>query len=244
MRKRIFIVATVTAIALTGCASVPTLSEQQNDAIAEYIADNLLRYDKNYISAVKLNNDLETAEPTATPYIESTVAPMTSGTPVVSGTNETEKPYNPLESGEPKTSAEPEQTYVSLSEAMNIPGFTAKVSGYKCGFEINTRDSNISAHKGKKLMVFNIKLKNNTSSKKKVDMTKNSSLFKLSVNGKSMDSALLTIAGEDIHFMKKKVAPGKSLKTILVFEIPSNTKIKDVILEVTNKDAVAQVNVK
>ena len=60
MRKRIFIVAAVTVIGLTGCASVPTLSEDQNNAMAEYIADNLLMHDKSYSNSIKLNSETET----------------------------------------------------------------------------------------------------------------------------------------------------------------------------------------
>ena len=48
MRKGMFIVAAATAVCLTGCASVQTLTEDQNNAIAEYMADSLLKSDKNY----------------------------------------------------------------------------------------------------------------------------------------------------------------------------------------------------
>lgn len=246
MRKKIFIVAVATSIALTGCASVPTLSEQQNDAIAEYVADNLLKNDENYTSTVKLNNDFETAEPVATPYIEPTSAatPMESETPAGDNITNLTSTQVPLSSGEPETSAKPEKTYVSLSNAINLSGVSVKTGDYKCGSEINTNDSNISASKGNKLLVFNFKLKNNSSAKKKIDMTKKNISYQLSINGKKMNSPLLTIAGEDIHFIKKNIAPGKSIKAILVFEIPSNTKLKDVVLEVTNKDATAQVKIK
>lgn len=50
-------------------------------------------------------------------------------------------------------------------------------------------------------------------------MTKNHSKYVLSVDGKQMDSPLLTIADEDIHFIKKKISAKKSLNAILVFEI-------------------------
>lgn len=75
-------------------------------------------------------------------------------------------------------------------------------------------------------------------------MTKNHSKYVLSVDGKQMDSPLLTIADEDIHFIKKKISAKKSLNAIVVFEIPAKIKLNNVVLEVTNKDMVAQLQIK
>lgn len=237
MRKRIFIVAAVTVIGLTGCASVPTLSEDQNDAMAEYIADSLLMHDKNYSNSIKLNSETETA--TSQPSVQPTVAPS----PKVSDTPaETQNDKTPSDAAQ--TTKEPEQTYVSLSDALQISGFKVKFDGYKFNSNISTKDSNISSEAGKKLFVVKMKFKNNTNSAKKLDMTKTQSKYVLSVDGKQMDSPLLTIADEDIHFIRKKVQAKKSLNAILVFEIPEKTKMKNVVLEVTNKDAVAQLKIK
>lgn len=237
MRKRIFIVAAATVIGLTGCASVPTLSEDQNNAMAEYMADSLLMHDKNYSNSIKLNSEVENATPQ--PSVQPTVAPS----PNVSNT-----PAEVQNSGKtseiPQTTETPEQTYVSLSDVLQIPGFKVKFDGYKFNTNISTKDSNISSKAGKKLFVVKMKFKNNTSSVKKIDMTKNHSQYVLSVDGKQMDSPLLTIADEDIHFIKKKIPAKKSLNAILVFEIPSKTKMKNVVLEVTNKDSVAQLKIK
>ena len=236
MRKRIFIVAAAAAIGLTGCASVPSLSEEQNDAIAEYMADNLLKHDKNYSGTIKLNSSVEstTPEPVVTARPVSTVTP--------------EEPVKTSDVNEntetPGTTKEPEQNYVSLSDAFNVSGFDVKFKGYKCSTNISTRDSNISSGKGKKLFVVKMKFKNNTNAAKKIDMTKNNSQYSLSVDGKQMEQPLLTIASDDIHFIKQNVASKKSLNGIIVFEIPSDTKIKNVVLEVTNNNAVAQLNIK
>ena len=225
MRKRIFIVAAVTVIGLTGCASVPTLSEDQNNAMAEYIADNLLMHDKSYSNSIKLNSETETA----TPKVSDMPAEIqNSKTP----------------SDAAQTIEEPKQTYVSMSDALQVPGFRVKFDGYKFNSNISTKDSNISSKAGKKLFVVKLKFKNNTSSARKLDMTKNHSKYVLSVDGKQMDSPLLTIADEDIHFIKKKISAKKSLNAILVFEIPAKIKLNNVVLEVTNKDMVAQLQIK
>lgn len=241
MRKGMFIVAAATAVCLTGCASVQTLTEDQNNAIAEYMADSLLKSDKNYTYNMKLDNDTYLEEPTATPVIQPTAAPQQSALPEADNTTQ---PLSPSSSENPTESSEPQQKSVSLSDAMNLSGFKAKVTGYKYDSAISTSVSDISAHKGKKLFVVNIKFKNTSGQNRKLDMTKNKSSYVLSVDGKDMDTPLLTIASEDIHFIKKSVAGGKSVNSMLVFEVPSGTKIKNVLLEVTNKDMVAQVNIK
>lgn len=237
MRKRIFIVAAVTVIGLTGCASVPTLSEDQNNAMAEYIADNLLMHDKSYSNSIKLNSETETATPQ--PSVQPTVAP----TPKVSVTP-TEIQNSKTPSDAAQTIEEPKQTYVSMSDVLQVPGFKVKFDGYKFNSNISTKDSNISSKAGKKLFVAKLKFKNNTSSARKLDMTKNHSKYVLSVDGKQMDSPLLTIADEDIHFIKKKISAKKSLNAIVVFEIPAKIKLNNVVLEVTNKDMVAQLQIK
>lgn len=237
MRKRIFVVAAVTVIGLTGCASVPTLSEDQNNAMAEYMADSLLMHDKNYSNSIKLNSEVETETPQ--PSVQPTVAPS----PKVSDTP-AEIQNNGTTSEISQATETPKQTYVSLSDVLQIPGFKVKFDGFKFNTNISTKDSNISSKAGKKLFVVKMKFKNNTSSAKKIDMTKNHSKYVLSVDGKQMDSPLLTIADEDIHFIKKKIPAKKSLNAILVFEIPSKTKMKNVVLEVTNKDNVARLKIK
>ena len=143
-----------------------------------------------------------------------------------------------------QTIEEPKQTYVSMSDVLQVPGFKVKFDGYKFNSNISTKDSNISSKAGKKLFVAKLKFKNNTSSARKLDMTKNHSKYVLSVDGKQMDSPLLTIADEDIHFIKKKISAKKSLNAIVVFEIPAKIKLNNVVLEVTNKDMVAQLQIK
>lgn len=238
MRKGIFILAAVTAIGLTGCVSVPTLSEEQNDAIAEYMADSLLKSDKNYSSTVKLNSVTESTEPE--PTIQPIEEPKASATPKAS-----EKPaVSDNDTDSSKSTETPDQTYVSLSDAMQVPGFSIKFKSYKCDTNISTNDSNISAKSGKKLLVIKMKFKNTTDSSKKLDMTQNHSSYSLSIDGKQIEAPLLTISGEDIHFIKKSVAAKKSVDAILVFEIPSKSKIKDAQLEVTNNNSVAKLNIK
>ena len=143
MRKRIFIVAAVTVIGLTGCASVPTLSEDQNNAMAEYIADNLLMHDKSYSNSIKLNSETETVAPT----------PKVSVTPA-----EIQNSKTPSDAAQ--TIEEPKQTYVSMSDVLQVPGFKVKFDGYKFNSNISTKDSNISSKAGKKLFVAKLKFKN------------------------------------------------------------------------------------
>ena len=157
MRKGMFIVAAATAVCLTGCASVQTLTEDQNNAIAEYMADSLLKSDKNYTYNMKLDNDNYQEEPTATPQIQPTAVPKPTASPEIGSTMQ---PVTPLNSDKPTESSEPQQKSVSLSDAMNLSGFKAKVTGYKYDSAISTGVSDISAHKGKKLFVVNIKFKN------------------------------------------------------------------------------------
>ena len=243
MRKRILVVMAATIFCLTGCASVPSLTEQQNDAIAEYVADSLLEKDKNYSSTMKFNDDIDYATPE--PSVQPTSVPVASATPLlndnpVDTSGYSDKKLNEQNGEEPDN----EKRYVSLSKAMQISGFKVKVNGYKYSKEISTKVSNISSNSGKKLFVLRLKLKNSTESKKKLDMTKNKSKYSLSINGKQMEAPLLTIAKEDIHFIKKSVPSQKAIKAIIVFEIPENTKMKDIVLEVANNDEVAQVNIK
>lgn len=55
MKKRTMgiIMVIFSAIILTGCASTIDLTDEQNEAIAEYAAELLLKYDSNYSSKYK-----------------------------------------------------------------------------------------------------------------------------------------------------------------------------------------------
>ena len=91
-----------------------------------------------------------------------------------------------------------------MSDALQVPGFKVKFDGYKFNSNISTKDSNISSKAGKKLFVVKLKFKNNTSSARKIDMTKNHSKYVLSVDGKQMDSPLLTIAVRTYILSRRK----------------------------------------
>lgn len=79
MKKKLCVLVMVTVAALTGCSNGPDLSKLDNSLAAQYVADALLRNDKNYDESLDYDHSLLQATPTPAPTPVPTPVPSDSG---------------------------------------------------------------------------------------------------------------------------------------------------------------------
>ncbi len=86
MKKSMFAAALIISIVLTGCASVPDLSDEDNQIISQYIAGAVLNNSERY--GYSFNYDKSVLDPTPKPTPAPTLAPAPEpeNTPGSSGT--------------------------------------------------------------------------------------------------------------------------------------------------------------
>ena len=75
MKKKLCVLTMMMAAMLTGCTDVPDLSNVDNSLAAQYVADALLRNDKNYDDSLDYDHSILQATPTPAPTPVPTPAP-------------------------------------------------------------------------------------------------------------------------------------------------------------------------
>lgn len=158
MKKRICCTAALTAavsIALTGCADVPDLSDNEVEIISQYMAGAVLNSTDNYKYSFKYDESILAPTPTPTPTRVPVPTPTAevagntggggSGSSGGSGGSSGTSSFDGTGNGADNT------IKVNLSEIYNIKGINVKQTSYDVTKSLVTQYSSIAADKGKKL---------------------------------------------------------------------------------------------
>ena len=124
MKKRMYAVTLAASVVLTGCASVPDLSDKDSEMISQYIAGAVLNGSDNYKYA--FNYDKSLLEPTPVPTPEPAPEPETGEQEPGSTSPGTVMAGNQGGSGNSQAggSTMPVTQKASLSEVYNVAGIS------------------------------------------------------------------------------------------------------------------------
>lgn len=230
MNKKLTATVLAASILLTGCTSVPDLSQLNQDIEAEYIAGVLLKYDKNYDHALKYDRSLlkPTPAPTRTPA-PTAMKLATGGAIEVHNTTGT------------AVGQKPDRESVSLSQMYSIKGVEVIQGSYAIKNSYGSSFAPVTAGRGKKLIVIHFRIKNTTSRKKRVDLSADNLSYQLEIDGKTMKSPLLSIVKGDLQYFNQKVGAGNSKPAVLLFEVNKLQKIKNANMIVSDERHSATV---
>lgn len=248
MKKRMAVAALIISIVLTGCASVPDLSDEDNQIISQYIAGAVLNNSERY--GYSFNYDKSVLNPTPKPTAAPTLAPEPENTPGSNGTNG--KPGTGSQGNSGSTggsggtggSGVSAAKNVSPAELYNIPGISVKPVSVTTKKHISTSFSSISADEGKKLVIVSFLIKNNSSKAQKAAFVKKDISYSITIGGKGYGNAMLTIAEGDLLSFNEKIAAGGSKKGVLVFQADSSVKVKDVVVKAVKGNKETAFNIK
>ncbi len=231
MKKSMFAAALIISIVLTGCASVPDLSDEDNQIISQYIAGAVLNnserygYSFNYDKSVLDPTPKPTPAPTLAPAPEPENTPGSSGTQGKPGTGSQGNSGSTGNSGGTGGSGVSVAKSVSPVELYNIPGISVKPLSVGTKKHISTDFSSISADDGKKLVVVSFLIKNNSTKAQKAAFVKKNISYSITIGGKSYGNAMLTIAEGDLLSFNEKISAGGSKKGVLFIYMPQCGRI-------------------
>lgn len=233
--KKNISIALVTALlmaGLTGCGEnqIPELSGEEIQAVGEYVAMKMMKYDINHRSRLMDLTQLKAVEPTEPqepqePKEPSDMAPV-DDTPVVDSAGKQEQ--------------EPEY---SLEEVLGLPeGITIAFTEEQIFDSYPEEEDFISlaASEGKKLLVLHFALTNNNEQEQSVDIMNSGSLFHVTVNEAYSRMALPTVLLDDLSTYKGAVPAGGTVNTVLVIEVGTDMaeNITSVSLQVKREDKI------
>lgn len=221
------------SVFLTACSGSDNISitQEESDAIAQYCAHLLIKYDKNHRDSIRLLDmkDLEKQikerekaaeeearknKPKATPTEAPTPTPDADA-PVDSDITPTP------EAGEPAVTEPPEPECLSIAEAGGIEGFA--VDYVKHGLADSYTNAgefySFSAPSGKKLCVVEFSIKNNTEADAKFDAVSYGLNYRLSSEDGKMHGPELSLFADDIQFYNSNIKAGESAHATLIFYV-------------------------
>ena len=197
-------VLAVSVLSLTGCADIKNLSEEQENEIAEYAAGVLLQNSDKYPYRLITKEEKEVTE---------TPTPM----PAAAQASDA-----PQESQPEQTAAAPEDSKkeVSLDDLYHLKGVSILYTSYCLADKYGS--SQIRAEQGKKLLVAEFSLKNNSGAKKKVKLIDRRKItYQLNVDGTTY-SPQISLLENQLDYLETVIAKGKSQKAVLVFQVDKN----------------------
>lgn len=207
-------VLAVSVLSLTGCADIKNLSEEQENEIAEYAAGVLLQNSDKYPYRLITKKEKEVTE-TPTPMPATPTPTPTSAAAQASDA--------PQESQPEQTAAAPEDSKkeVSLDDLYHLKGVSVLYTSYRLADKYGS--SQIRAEQGKKLLVAEFSLKNNSGAKKKVKLIDRRKItYQLNVDGTTY-SPQISLLENQLDYLETVIAKGKSQKAVLVFQVDKNS---------------------
>ena len=242
-------VAVFLCVMLVGCASLPDISEQQGNMIAEYSGGVLLRYSGKYdLRLVKKDDDGD--------GIEDSVNPAVSGAAATAGPESSEEPTptpkpgkssDPKASSKPDESSEPEPTEepsVSLDDLYGIKGlkFSYRSSEFTSKYPKNSDAVEITPDEGQILYVVSFRVKNTTKKSIKVNLTERPFHYELDMGGEVTLPAISLLPNGGLNYLMTTIKAGKTEDAVLIFNIDKSKKSsKGNTLTITEGDKSAVI---
>lgn len=236
MKKSFLLITIICGLTLTGCAQLTKLDDKQSDEVAEYMAGTVLRYAKNYDEALIYPEHLIDANGNIISDDSKT------GTKNTASENTTSKePTKALD-------ADKQSNSVDVKELFNTIGDNKYSINYT-GHESYTSYPNdndyftLEPTKGNKLLTFSFTIKNLNNKALNIDLVNKKISYTLeNVSGRNYKPAV-TLLTNDIQYLKNTIEANASLKAVLVFEIPENTKEKDLSLNINYSGKSSVINI-
>lgn len=222
--KRAALLATVAVLlGLSGCgeSELPELTDENIQAIGEFTAVTLMKYDAHNRSRLVDMSLLEESE--AEPVIP---AP----TPAPEGMGPTDD--TPVE--------DITQDIYTMEEVMGLPeGMIMAYAGQEVAAKYPAEDGQdyfiVTPTSGKQLLIIRFMMSNRSEQDQEIDVLATACSFQLSVNGGSFRRALTTMLLNDLSTYEGTIRAGESQETVLVMEIDETEDVASVSFRVKNE---------
>ena len=229
MKNKIFLaVIGLIMLVLTGCASSISLTDNESDLVAEYIAGLMFKYDKNYEETLILPEE-ETEE----------VVVSVSPTPTPVSTNDSNKgaaSQNENKDGNVQANAD-------FTEVIGVKDLEIEYGGYEVKDSLSDNYFNIESGEGKDLVIVKFKLKNTSDQDIKLNLTKSNILYQLDINTGNIQKPLLTFLDNDLRMIDTIIKAKSTFDTVLVFNVSEkvNLDVVNVIISHSHKTAIIKL---
>ncbi|MDD5934892.1 MAG: DUF5067 domain-containing protein [Clostridiales bacterium] len=216
-------------IGLTGCTSAISLSEDEENMVAEYLAQVVLYDQDTYVEAL--------VSPTPTPI--PTVTPTPTQSPEV-----TKAPSNTSTQGSQTGTTANQQANADYVQVMGISDLKAEYTGYEVEMAYTDASFNLQASKGNELFVVKFEITNTSKKDKEFSLGDLNINYILDINTGNNIKPLITLKDNDLRYINTKIKAGKKIEGVLMFEVKKETKVNTANLIISREDKTAIVKIK
>ncbi|MDO5126509.1 MAG: hypothetical protein Q4D54_02025 [Eubacteriales bacterium] len=253
MKKSIFLGCILTILfALSGCAKVIELTDEENYLIAEYAAELLLKYDRNTdlkynTSAVQETSTEESVTEASTTEVPTTEENLTEEQSSDSQGNEG---YIGVTDVNP-VAADMDASDFDLAKYADVPNVSIQYAYYMISESYPSHDKDgvfveIQAPSGYKLLVVKFDIENQTNEPQDVDLFSKDIEYHIIINDSKSAKPMLTILIDDLYTYQYKIDSSMREEAVLLFQISDTmaSRIQDAKLKVTyeNESMVIQLH--
>lgn len=235
MKRKILVISIVyMLLTMVGCVEAIDLDENQQDMLVGYAVYSVLEHDKNYMVGL---NEVELTE-------QESTEPGEVETPSEDGT---EKPTTDKEK---PTVDNPTTVTTTMERAMGLSGVTVTYTGVVVGDVYPEVEGEpvfaLKAFTGNKLVVLKFDVTNTTDSDVSLDMATTDLKIKGIFNKSIKTIAQVTLLPEALNTFKETIPAGKTVQTVLVFEMTETNanNLTNIVLEIKSSKGTNSVNIK
>lgn len=221
MKKASILLCSMTAaLLMTGCATVPDLTQSETELISEYAVGVLLKYDKGHgrklVDTTGYESEVE--EPEQEPPVEEIPEepePEQEETPEVVDVSQDEEETQPTAS--------------SVEQYYGIPNIMISYTGWEMADSYPPQTEGevpyftMDASNGMQLLVLKFNAQNLTGEDQSMNMMGYQATFRVSVNGEASKGALATMLVNDMQTFDGVIPAGSSVDMVSIVEVPQGT---------------------
>lgn len=220
------------SFSLTGCGVV-TLTDQENNGIAEYIAGTLLKYDRKYETNLVEQEELEEMDT----QIDSAPTPTPNSDP---NSNNTNKDSSKSGNDKAVNYKDLKSVYASNIDVI-YDGYELCESYPKDASELGYM---VDAPLGEKLLVIQFAVKNLKGEEQRVNLLSKNISYQLDMDLDTIYKPLFTGLENDLQYLDVTIPAKGSTDAVLIFQVKDKKKIKNLNVLVTNNDKTAIIKMK
>ena len=247
MKKKICLaLACALIISFTGCAKTFSLTNEEENLVAEYSSYVLLKHSKQNSSLLLSRDDLKKAierKEEQDKLVAERRAARGQSTPSSSSSEGSSSAESSSSASSSSGMMQPTNSTVSMTEAVGVSGVEFEYKGYEVTDYIQGSAFSVNASLGKKLVVMNFTASNTKDEDVVCDLKSSKTKFKGYFNGNTIGALATAFLPNDIASFDKntKLSAKQKLDCVLVFDVPKSLaeSLTDVKLSVTKEGAGA-----
>lgn len=237
MKRLKLILILVILLSFTGCIQEYKYTEEESNAIAEYMAGRLLAEDHRYGQELTALDEL-TPEPGSKDKFVHTVV---TGNTV--STNDQSINFK----GDKKTDSGTEKGN-NLSSILGGKYFDVKYKSHELAEIYPNEEKNpyfsLTARTGYRLLVVLFTVSNKTDQEREFNLSNTDVDYQLDADESTVYKPQFTLLENDLRYIDVKVGPNKSTEALLVFEISKQIDVSNMKLTVTRDKSTSTVKIK